>query len=91
MSELTEVVHELNNVLTGILVSSGLLEQRLDCDSPLRRYAAGIREGGEAGVRLIRELQAHTKRSRPGGLRTIGQPRKIRRYREAENADHRDR
>ena len=49
MNELNEVVHELNNVLTGILVSSGLLEQRLDADSPLRRYAAGIREGGESG------------------------------------------
>jgi len=86
MNELNEVVHELNNVLTGILVSSGLLEQRLEADSPLRRYAAGIREGGESGVKLIRELQAHSM-CRRNALMT---PRKNRWTREGENANHRD-
>ena len=86
MNDLNEVVHELNNVLTGILVSSGLLEQRLEADSPLRRYAAGIREGGESGVKLIRELQAHSAcRSH-----ALMMPRKSRRTREGENANHRD-
>lgn len=88
MNELNEVVHELNNVLTGILVSSGLLEQRLEPDSPLRRYAAGIREGGESGVKLIRELQAHSK-CRKNVVMMI--PRKSRRTREGANGDHRDR
>lgn len=87
MNELSEVVHELNNVLTGILVSSGLLEQRLEPDSPLRRYAAAIREGGESGVRLIRELQANSVCR--GNVLIM--PRKGRRTREAANADHRDR
>jgi signal transduction histidine kinase len=87
MNELNEVVHELNNVLTGILVSSGLLEQRLDPDSPLRRYAAGIREGGESGVKLIRELQAQDSMCRRNALMM---PRKSRRKREGANADHRD-
>lgn len=87
MNELSEVVHELNNVLTGILVSSGLLEQRLEADSPLRRYAAGIREGGESGVKLIRELQAHSMCRKNATM----MPRKSRRTREGTDADHRDR
>ena len=85
MNELNEVVHELNNVLTGILVSSGLLEQRLEPGSPLRRYAAGIREGGESGVKLIRELQAYSFSRK----NTIMTARKGRRTREGANADHR--
>ena len=87
MNELNEVVHELNNVLTGILVSSGLLEQRLGLDSPLRRYVAGIREGGESGVKLIRELQAHSICRK----NVVMMPRKRRRTREGANGDHKDR
>ncbi len=87
MNELNEVVHELNNVLTGILVSSGLLEQRLGLDSPLRRYVAGIREGGESGVKLIRELQAHSICRK----NVVMMPRKSRRTREGANGDHKDR
>jgi signal transduction histidine kinase len=86
--EIAEVVHELNNVLTGILVSSGLLEQRLEHDSPLRRYAAGIREGGENGVRLIRELQAHSRIQKPGRWRKMAEPRKYQKDQEDVYANH---
>jgi hypothetical protein len=88
-AEITEVVHELNNVITAILVGSGLLEQRLEPGSPLLRYAAGIRESGENGVRLIRELQAQTTPRKPGAWKTIGEPRRSRREPEGAGANHR--
>jgi hypothetical protein len=49
-------LHELANVLTGLVIAGGLLCERLEA-AELRRYAADIRESGERGSALVRELR----------------------------------
>jgi len=49
-------LHELANVFTGVMLSSGLLCQYLEGGS-LQHYATDIAEGGERGCALVRELR----------------------------------
>jgi len=50
-------LHELANVFTGVMLSSGLLGQYLE-GSPLQHYATDIMEGGERGSAMVRELRS---------------------------------
>jgi signal transduction histidine kinase len=55
--ELRKLMHELSNVTTGILISSGLLAQLLAGDER-RRYCEQINEAGERTAVLVREAHA---------------------------------
>jgi hypothetical protein len=50
-------LHELANVLTGVMISGGLLAQYLEGQA-LARYAAGVCEGCERGCTMVRELRS---------------------------------
>jgi hypothetical protein len=50
------LLHELANILTGVMISGGLLSQYLE-SQPLAHYAAGVCEGCERGCDLLRELR----------------------------------
>ena len=50
-------MHELSNVTTGILISSGLLAQLLTGDKR-RRYCEQINEAGERSAALVRQARA---------------------------------
>jgi hypothetical protein len=49
-------LHELANVLTGVMISGGLLAQYLE-GKALARYASGVCEGCERGCNMVRELR----------------------------------
>ena len=51
------LMHELANVLTGVMISGGLLAQYLEGNT-LRHYAAGVCEGCERGCGVVRELRS---------------------------------
>ena len=50
------LMHELANVLTGVMISGGLLSQYVQ-EHALRQYAAGVCEGCERGCEVLRELR----------------------------------
>jgi hypothetical protein len=50
-------LHELANVLTGVIIAGGLLCNRLEGEE-LQRYAADICEGSQRGSALISELRS---------------------------------
>ncbi len=56
-NELCAILHELSNVLTGILVTGGLMQLALQAD-PRQRYAAEICSGSERGASLVRQARA---------------------------------
>jgi hypothetical protein len=51
-------LHELANVLTGTMIATGLLAQRLN-DEELKHYVEDIGEGGERGSALVCEIRGH--------------------------------
>lgn len=51
------IMHELSNLLTGVLVSGGLLKQALK-DDRREHYAAEICDAGERGAGLVREARS---------------------------------
>lgn len=55
--ELRKLMHELSNVTTGILISSGLLAQLLIDDKRIR-YCEQINEAGERSAVLVRQARA---------------------------------
>lgn len=55
--QLRHLLHELSNLLTGVLVTGGLLRIALKGDRR-ERYAADVCEGGERGAALVREARA---------------------------------
>ena len=54
--QLRHLLHEMANVLTGALVSGGLLQQALRGD-PRQRYADDICTGVDRGAVLVREAR----------------------------------
>ena len=70
VADLRRLMHELANVLTGVMISGGLLEQYLHPNQPATRapavhqahalwqYAGGVCEGCERGCALLRELRS---------------------------------
>ena len=58
VTAMRRLMHELSNVLTGVMISGGLLAQYLEGNA-LRHYAAGVCEGCERGGALLRELRSH--------------------------------
>jgi hypothetical protein len=50
------VLHELSNLLTGILVSGGLLRQQLNGDRR-QHHAQEVCEAGERSAALVREAR----------------------------------
>lgn len=54
---LRHILHELSNLLTGVLVTGGLLREGLRGER-LERYAADVCNGGERGAVLLREARA---------------------------------
>jgi nitrogen-specific signal transduction histidine kinase len=50
-------LHELANVLTGLMIAGGLLSQYME-GKALRQYASGICEGCERGGALVRDLRS---------------------------------
>jgi nitrogen-specific signal transduction histidine kinase len=50
-------LHELANVITGIMIAGGLLSQQLEPGS-LQHYASNVSEGGERCCVLVRELRS---------------------------------
>lgn len=50
------IMHELSNLLTGVLVSGGLLKQALKGDRR-EHYVAEICDAGERGAGLVREAR----------------------------------
>ena len=57
VAAMRHLMHELSNILTGVMISGGLLAQYLEGNG-LRRYAAGVCEGCERGGALLRELRS---------------------------------
>lgn len=55
--DMRHCLHELANVFTGVMLSSGLLGRYLEGGS-LQHYATDITEGGERGSTLVRELRS---------------------------------
>lgn len=55
--KLRGILHDLSNVVTGVLVSGGLLKQALAGDSR-EIYAARLCEAGERGAALVRDARA---------------------------------
>ena len=55
--ELRRLMHELSNITTGILISSGLLAQLLSGDDRCR-YCQQINEAGERTATLIRRARS---------------------------------
>ncbi len=53
---LHSILHELSNVMTGVLMSGGLLRLALRGDER-EHHAADICEGGERGAALVREAR----------------------------------
>jgi hypothetical protein len=53
---LRHVLHELANVLTGMMVTGGLLHQALKGDLR-QRYTGEICTGGDRGAELVREAR----------------------------------
>ena len=51
------LMHELANVLTGVMISGGLLAQYLEGNA-LGHYAEGVCDGCERGCGLVRELRS---------------------------------
>ena len=56
------VAHDFNNILTGILGFSEMLEQALPPDHRAQSYAAEIRGGGERAADLTRQLLAFARK-----------------------------
>jgi hypothetical protein len=56
------VIHDFNNVLTVILLYSGLVLQRIRAEDPLKQHVEGIRRAGERGALLTRQLLALGRR-----------------------------
>ena len=50
------ILHELSNLLTGMLVAGGLLRQSMK-DDPRSHYADDVCEAGERGATLVREAR----------------------------------
>ena len=50
------ILHELSNLLTGMLVAAGLLRQAMK-DDPRSHYALDLCESGERGATLVREAR----------------------------------
>jgi len=50
------ILHELSNLLTGMMVSGGLLRQAMKND-PRSHYADEVCEGGDRGAALVREAR----------------------------------
>ncbi len=55
-ARLRSILHELSNVMTGVLVSGGLLRLALRGDAREQR-ATEVCDGGERGAALVREAQ----------------------------------
>ncbi|MDT8070780.1 MAG: hypothetical protein ROO76_21680 [Terriglobia bacterium] len=54
---LRSILHELSNVITGVLISGGLLRLGLRGDAR-EHHAADICEGGERGAALVSEARS---------------------------------
>jgi len=57
VQQLRHALHELSNLLTGILVSGGLVQQGGAGESRMR-YMDSVCESGERGAMLVREVRA---------------------------------
>lgn len=55
-NQLRHILHDLSNLLTGIMVTGGLLQLALQGDRR-QHYAAEICEGSERGASLVREAR----------------------------------
>lgn len=53
---LRSILHDLSNVMTGVLISGGLLRLALHGDSR-DRHAEEVCEAGERGAALVREAR----------------------------------
>ncbi len=56
------VAHDFNNLLTVVFANARLASKDLADDDPRRKRLADIRDAGERGVRLIRQLLAFARR-----------------------------
>jgi nitrogen-specific signal transduction histidine kinase len=54
---LRSILHELSNVMTGILINGGLLRLALNSDDR-KNHADHICEGGERGAELVRQARS---------------------------------
>jgi signal transduction histidine kinase len=55
--DLRHALHELSNIMTGLLMNTGLLSIALRGNDKLRRYAEDIAQAGERGAALVREAR----------------------------------
>ncbi|MBI2891625.1 MAG: PAS domain S-box protein [Nitrospirae bacterium] len=55
------LAHDFNNQLTTILGYSEMLLDRLEADSPLRRYVSEIKEDGDRAASLTRQLLSFSR------------------------------
>ena len=54
--KLQQILHDLSNLLTGVMVTGGLLQLSLQGDRR-QHYAIEICEGSERGATLVREAR----------------------------------
>ncbi len=56
------IIHDFNNLLSGILGYASLLEQRLEGDEKLRKYASTIIRSGERASELISQILDYARK-----------------------------
>lgn len=73
VTAMRRTLHELANILTGVMISGGLLMEMLQEDK-LRQHARGLCENGERGRQLVWELRGHLLTVAEAGEESGGSP-----------------
>lgn len=64
--EVRRLLHELNNVLTGLMISSGLLKGATELDGKSERYLRDIERCSERAGGVVQEVRKHVHRLQEG-------------------------
>lgn len=59
------VAHEINNPLTSILLYAGMMQEKLEADSPFRQNIAYILEDTERCKEIVKNLLAYSRQTNP--------------------------
>ncbi len=64
--EIRRLLHELNNVLTGLLITSGLLKSAVPLVRSSERYLRDVEQCSERAGQLVRQVREHVQRVQEG-------------------------
>lgn len=60
--ETRALLHELSNVLTGVLVTAGLLKNFVPLSGSGERYASDLEQSGDRSARLVEQIRTKIHR-----------------------------